>query len=709
MHRSACVFNMLLVMMLCFDHQAHAGQLMHDGRSAEDVAQEHGESLDNAFQQSSTMASRQHTEHELHVSRGEMQIRCTRVDSLLHDLWGVIHEAKLVEGRKFMYEAEVLVEKETACRTPTSSCLARKFRFHTFLQEKTTQECTGGDMEARDGSCEDLRVLLRRVEDVMRGYMAKKRGGLVGEIREIARRLLQREECKASARHRPGRKLSFQPNCTIPSEGLYELKESCLLASDVVVEGNQTLTIVGEGAPTIDRGGNGRHFTVIGGGHLNVTSVTLANGNILEDDNGGGAVLIIDTGYWESLVLLRKASLSGFAVFLSNRSTTVQVAVALLILYICHIVHILVQPLEHDWHNWMESRSLGASLLILFACLLGDASGKINGRLSSEASICVSLAVSAMTLWFIWTSIRVTLFGILLEDVIKDGRKESYFVRASERILTLCCRVRKDDAEWQQEGERFSGAFSSSSATSASTTVTMKSSRVSINRAIEMTSWKRNTNEESLAEHAMAMHGRGTLAHTSKANNLSDIKLLHLNSARRLVEPWEMRIAKHGKSIGAKRAEAAQRLDRLFSLWDRDKSGSLELHEISSISQKLGMRTSPMSLDDIKAMGYTSAISRDDFSGFFEKFCIEPTVDSVLKKTEEDLRSKIGSDIHDEAEAFKVLMHDGDAELMRAMCEHWSSKAEARQRSKEMREKKRKAVEKRQEKAEVKFFEPIRV
>ena len=35
----------------------------------------------------------------------------------------------------------------------------------------------------------------------------------------------------------------------IPSEGLYELKESCLLASDVVVEGNQTLAIVGKGLP----------------------------------------------------------------------------------------------------------------------------------------------------------------------------------------------------------------------------------------------------------------------------------------------------------------------------------------------------------------------------------------------------------------------------------------------------------------------------
>ena len=75
----------------------------------------------------------------------------------------------------------------------------------------------------------------------------------------------------------------------------------------------------------------------------------------------------------------------------------------------------------------MESRSLGASLLILFACLLGDASGKINGRLSSEASICVSLAVSAMTLWFVGLPSEVTLFGILLEDVIKD-RQKSYFV-----------------------------------------------------------------------------------------------------------------------------------------------------------------------------------------------------------------------------------------------------------------------------------------
>merc|ERR1711871_1355676 len=104
------------------------------------------------------------------------------------------------------------------------------------------------------------------------------------------------------------------------------------------------------------------------------------------------------------------------AVFLSNRGTTEQVVVALLILYACHVVQITLEPLEHDWHDWMESRSLGASLLILFACLLGDASSKVDGQLSEGASVCVSLAVLAITVCFVWTSVRMTLVGIVLED-----------------------------------------------------------------------------------------------------------------------------------------------------------------------------------------------------------------------------------------------------------------------------------------------------
>merc|ERR1711871_1244596 len=131
------------------------------------------------------------------------------------------------------------------------------------------------------------------------------------------------------------------------------------------------------------------------------------------------------------------------AVFLSNRGTTEQVVVALLILYACHVVQITLEPLEHDWHDWMESRSLGASLLILFACLLGDASSsQVEGELSIGASICVSLVVFAITSCFVWTSVRMTLAGIVLEDVTKNEGGERCFIRVSKRILVVCCRVR---------------------------------------------------------------------------------------------------------------------------------------------------------------------------------------------------------------------------------------------------------------------------
>eukprot|EP00949_MAST-11_sp_MAST-11-sp1_P004943 g4943.t1 len=97
--------------------------------------------------------------------------------------------------------------------------------------------------------------------------------------------------------------------------------------------------------------------------------------------------------YWEALVLLRKASLSGFAVFLSYRSTALQVVVALLILYLCHFAQISAEPLEHDWHDLMESRSLVASLLILFACMIGDASSANDGTLPVGVSVLVASTV----------------------------------------------------------------------------------------------------------------------------------------------------------------------------------------------------------------------------------------------------------------------------------------------------------------------------
>ena len=139
------------------------------------------------------------------------------------------------------------------------------------------QECSAGDVEAREGSCEDLRTLRERVDQVVHGHASAK--GLVDHIRESALGLLERADCKAPATHE--RKLSSSlPECAIPSEGFYELTESCRLTSEISVGSGKTLTIVGVGAPTINREQNGRHFYVRGGGHLNVTGVTLANGKV---------------------------------------------------------------------------------------------------------------------------------------------------------------------------------------------------------------------------------------------------------------------------------------------------------------------------------------------------------------------------------------------------------------------------------------------
>ena len=289
--------KMLLVVILCFAQNVQAGHAMIDGKNTEDFAREFGESFDSICQRDdapgssiseliyracNVMVSKQ---HDLPMGQEDMfDLRCTRIDSLLHDLWEVANEANVKEGLEFVREVEVLVEKETVCRTPTSSCLANKFRdsrVDAFLLGKTMQECSAGHVEAREGSCEDFQQLRERMDQVVHEYASEK--GLVEQIRESAGRLLERAECKAPATH--GRKLSSSlPNCTIPTEGFYRLTESCRLTDQITVGSGKTLTIVGIGDPIIDREQNGRHFYVSGGGHLNVTGVTLANGKVTNDN-----------------------------------------------------------------------------------------------------------------------------------------------------------------------------------------------------------------------------------------------------------------------------------------------------------------------------------------------------------------------------------------------------------------------------------------
>ena len=92
--------------------------------------------------------------------------------------------------------------------------------------------------------------------------------------------------------------------------------------------------------------------------------------------------------FWEALVLGRKALLSGAAVFLAHSGTTIQVVVAILILFICYALQIRYRPLEHDWHDWMEEHSLMASTLVLIICLI--ANGGVSSELYPVATFLVS-------------------------------------------------------------------------------------------------------------------------------------------------------------------------------------------------------------------------------------------------------------------------------------------------------------------------------
>ncbi len=286
--------NIFLVLALCFVQNVTADHAALDGKNVEDFAREFGESFDNICQRDDApgssiseliyracdvMVSKQRRELPLGQD-DRLDLRCVHMDLLLKDLWEVTNEANVKEGLEFMREVEIMVEKETVCRTPTSSCLANKFRdsrVDVFLLGKTIQECLAGHVEAREGSCEDLVKLRGRVDQMLHGHASGM--GFAEHLRKTALRLLERVECEASTTH--GRKLSSSlPACIIPSEGFYELTESCRLTSEITVGSGKTLTIVGIGAPTIDRDESGRHFTVTSGGHLNVTGVTLANGKV---------------------------------------------------------------------------------------------------------------------------------------------------------------------------------------------------------------------------------------------------------------------------------------------------------------------------------------------------------------------------------------------------------------------------------------------
>ena len=188
---------------------------------------------------------------------------CSRVDDLLSNLANATRVGgDIKEGLEFVAQVESYVEEFTSCQTPTSSCLAKAFRDPTVEKHG----CDAGK-DLREGMCEEVSALRGRVEEVIAKYpglrVTDAVRGILGKIRDA---------CKAVVPH--GRRLAECP--TIPTSGYYELTANCSLSSTITVPAGETLTIVGIGNPTIDRGEGGRHFVV--NGHLKMTGVTLTKG-----------------------------------------------------------------------------------------------------------------------------------------------------------------------------------------------------------------------------------------------------------------------------------------------------------------------------------------------------------------------------------------------------------------------------------------------
>ena len=95
----------------------------------------------------------------------------------------------------------------------------------------------------------------------------------------------------------------------------------------------------------------------------------------------------------------------------------------------------------------MEARSLASSLMILLVCMIGDASNPEGETLSTTSSLLIASVTILVTIWFLVTSCRMIMFGLLLQGNGKDSRQRKC---ARELLGCLCCtRMTRD--EWARK------------------------------------------------------------------------------------------------------------------------------------------------------------------------------------------------------------------------------------------------------------------
>ena len=84
-------------------------------------------------------------------------------------------------------------------------------------------------------------------------------------------------------------------------------------------------------------------------------------------------------GWWEMVVLFRKALFSLVTVFARPAGVAAQVMSAVLVLVLSLSAHIHLSPYDHDTHDHLESASLHASLITLPVALLANEMSRVYG------------------------------------------------------------------------------------------------------------------------------------------------------------------------------------------------------------------------------------------------------------------------------------------------------------------------------------------
>ena len=124
--------------------------------------------------------------------------------------------------------------------------------------------------------------------------------------------------------------------------------------------------------------------------------------------------------YWEIFVMLRKALFVIATVFLGTKGPVAQVVAAMIILTASLSANLIFEPYDHDDHDFLETISLQASILMLAVSLLANEfsryEGYYGGSLSFRDSCTVGFTIICSTFVLLFQALRLTLRHSLINN-----------------------------------------------------------------------------------------------------------------------------------------------------------------------------------------------------------------------------------------------------------------------------------------------------